>query len=336
MWSSGAADVATLFGVSSEVTTLGLSFYVLGFATGPIIWAPLSELRGRKLPMALGAFGLGVFEIGAAVGKDLQTVLICRFFAGVFGAAPLTCGAAVIADLFDNEQRGIAISIYSLAGFGGPFVAPTVGGFVADSYLGWRWTQYLAAIMAFSALVVNVFFLEETYPAAILVTKAAKLRKVSKNWGVHAKQEEIEVDFHELVQNNLSRPLRLLFTEPIVLLLSIYTAFIYGLLYVFLTAYPIAFQQIRGWNRGVGSLPMLAMIIGELFACGYLILQQPKYLVKLKANDGVNVPEWRLPPMVIGGVLYSLGLLWFGWSAYRGDIHWIGTSSQGVWWSPAS
>lgn len=331
MWSAASSNVATLFGVSTEVTTLGLALYVLGFATGPIIWAPLSELRGRKLPMVLGAFGLGVFMIGAAVGKDLQTVLICRFFGGVFGAAPLTCGAAVIADLFDNSERGIAISIYSLAGFGGPFVAPTVGGLIVDSYLGWRWTQYLPAIMAFFALALNIFSLEETYPPAILVSKAAKLRKVSKNWGIHAKQEEIEVEFRELVQNNLSRPLRLLFTEPIVLLLSIYTAFIYGLLYVFLTAYPIVFQKIRGWNRGVGSLPLLAMIFGELIACAYLILQQPKYLRELKTNKDVNIPEWRLPPMVIGGVLYSIGLLWFGWSGYRADIHWIGPQFHPNW-----
>lgn len=324
MWSSGSAQVATEFRVSTEVTTLGLSLYVLGFALGPIIWAPLSELRGRKFPMVLGAFGLGVFLIGCAVAKDLQTVLICRFFAGCFGAAPLTCGAAVVADCFDNSDRGVAIAIYSLAGFGGPFIAPTIGGFIAGSYLRWRWTQYLPAILAFSVFAINVFFLEETYPAVILISKAENLRRVSKNWGIHAKQEEIEVDLKQLVEQNLSRPLRLLFTEPIALLLSIYTAFIYGLLYVFLTAYPIVMQQIRGMNAGVGSLPLLALLIGELFACAYLIWQQPKYVAKLKANDDTNIPEWRLPPMVIGGILYAIGLLWFGWAGYRADVHWIG------------
>lgn len=324
MWSAGSADVANLFGVSTEVTTLGLALYVLGFATGPIVWAPLSELKGRKLPFVLGAFMLGVFLIGCAVGKDLQTVLICRFFAGVGGAAPLTCGSAVMADCFNNAQRGIANSVYALAGFGGPFVAPAIGGFIAQSYLGWRWTQYLPAILGFSALILNVFFLEETYPAFILVKKAENMRKSTKNWGIHAKQEEVEVDLAELVHKNLTRPLRLLFKEPIVFLISVYTAFIYGLLYVFLTAYPIAFQQIRGWNRGVGALPMLAMIVGELIACGYLILEQKPYLKKLKANDDVNIPEWRLPPMATGGVLYSAGLFWFGWAGYRSDIHWIG------------
>jgi MFS transporter, DHA1 family, multidrug resistance protein len=328
MWSPASADVATLFDVSTEVTTLGLALYVLGFATGPIIWAPLSELKGRKPPLIIGAFGLGVFLIGCAVAKDLQTLLLCRFFAGVFGAAPLTCGAAVVSEISNNSERGIAVAVYSLAGFGGPFLAPTMGGFIVDSYLGWRWTQYLPAILAFSALALNVFVLEESYPAVILVRKAERLRKISKNWGIHAKQEEIQVNFSEIVHRNLSRPLRLLFTEPIVFLLSVYTAFIYGVLYVFLTAYPIAFQQIRGWNSGVGALPMLAMIIGELLACAYLMLGQKNYVAELRENDDVNIPEWRLPPMVVGGVLYSIGLFWFGWTGYRSDIHWIGTFNQ--------
>lgn len=325
MYSPAVPEVAGVFEVSTEVATLGLALYVLGFATGPVIWAPLSELRGRKLPLILGAFGLGIFAIGAAVSKDLQSLLICRFFAGVFGAAPLTCGAAVISDCFDNSQRGVAISLYSIAGFSGPFLASPVGGFVVSSYLGWRWTQYLPAILAFSVVTLNVFVLRETYAPVILISKASKIRKTSKNWAIHAKQEKIEINIQEIIQNNLSRPLRLLFLEPIVLLLSIYAGFIYGLLYVFLTAYPIVFQQIRGMNTGVGNLPLLAMVVGEVLACGYLILGQPKYLVKLKENKYKNIPEWRLPPMVIGGIVYAIGLFWFGWTGYRADIHWIGS-----------
>lgn len=330
MWSSAGGSVAQRFGVSTEVTTLGLALFVLGFATGPIVWAPLSELQGRRLPMIVGAIGLLCFEIGVAAGKDLQTVLICRFFAGAFGAAPLTCGAAIISDLFNNKSRGVAISIYSIAAFGGPFLAPTVGGFIVDSYLGWRWTQYLTAIMAALCLCINIFLLDESYSPIILVSKARHIRAVSKNWAVHAKQEEIEVDIQELVKKNLSRPLRLLFTEPIVLLLSIYTAFIYGLLYTFLTAYPIVFQQIRGMNRGVGSLPLFGMLVGQVFACGYMIWQQPQYLRKFEANNQVNVPEWRLPPMVLGGTLFSIGMFWFGWSGYRSDVHWIAPTLSGL------
>jgi DHA1 family multidrug resistance protein-like MFS transporter len=105
-----------------------------------------------------------------------------------------------------------------------------------------------------------LFFLSESYPPEILVTKAAELRRRTKNWGIHAKQEEIEVDFRELLEKNFSRPLRMLVSERIVLLLSVYMAFIYGLLYLFLTAYPLVFQGIHGMNLGVGGLPFFGMI----------------------------------------------------------------------------
>ena len=100
------------------------------------------------------------------------------------------------------------------------------------SYLGWRWTMYISSFMGFLTFALLLFFLEETYPPVVLINKAAELRRRTKNWGIHAKQEEIEVDFKELIIKNVSRPMRILFTEPIVLLITIYMSFIYGLLYL--------------------------------------------------------------------------------------------------------
>jgi hypothetical protein len=69
--------------------------------------------------------------------------------------------------------------------------------------------------MGFTALGLQLLLLEETYPPVILVNKAADLRRRTKNWGIHAKQEEIEIDLRELLEKNLSRPMRMLFTEPV-------------------------------------------------------------------------------------------------------------------------
>jgi len=82
IFSTATRSVAAEYHVSTEVGILGISFYVLGFAFGPIIWAPLSELRGRRLPLVLAMFGFSIFQIGVAAGKDLQTILICRFWGG--------------------------------------------------------------------------------------------------------------------------------------------------------------------------------------------------------------------------------------------------------------
>ncbi len=194
----------------------------------PTLWAPFSELQGRRLPLVIAMFGFTLFSIATATAKDLQTILICRFFGGFFGACPLAVVAAVFSDMFDNRTRGIAVTIFSMAVFTGPLLSPFIGGFIVESNLGWRWTEYLVSIMGFVAFALDFAFLEETYPPVILVSKAADLRRRTLNWGIHAKQEEIEVNFSELIQKNFSRPLRILFGEPIVLLLSIYMAFVYG------------------------------------------------------------------------------------------------------------
>lgn len=330
IFSAGTFAVAAEFGVSSEVGILGVSFYVLGFAFGPTLWAPFSELKGRRLPLVISMFGFSVFTIACATGKDLQTILICRFFAGFFGACPLAVVAAVFSDMFNNATRGIAITIFSMAVFTGPLLAPFIGGYIVESYLGWRWTMYVTAIMGFVSFGLDLVFLEETYPPQILVAKAAELRRRTQNHFIHAKQEEIEVDFRELVEKNFSRPMRLLFQEPIVLLLSIYMSFVYGILYLFLTAYPLVFQGVHHFTSGVSGLTFFGMIVGELIAGFVVLAQQPWYQRKLASNNGIPIPEWRLPSVIAGGVAFMGGIFWFGWSGYRADIHWIVPTLSGL------
>lgn len=77
------------FGVSEEVMVLGVSLFVLGFAFGPIVFGPMSELYGRKLPLFFGMFTFAIFNIPVAVATNLQTIFICRFFGGFFASAPL-------------------------------------------------------------------------------------------------------------------------------------------------------------------------------------------------------------------------------------------------------
>ncbi|KAL8397596.1 hypothetical protein RB594_004346 [Gaeumannomyces avenae] len=329
IFSAATRAVAAEFDVSTEVGLLGVSFFVLGFAFGPTLWAPLSELKGRRMPIVVSMFGFSLFSIATATAKDIQTILICRFFSGFFGACPLAVVAAVFSDMFDNRTRGVAITLFSMTVFTGPLMSPFIGGFMVESSLGWRWTMYLTTIMGFVAFVLDLFFLEETYPPTILVAKAAELRRRTLNWGIHAKQEEIEVDLRELLSKNFSRPMRLLFLEPIVTALSVYMAFIYGLLYLFLTAYPFVFQGIYHMTSGIAGLAFFGMIIGQFIAGIVVLLQQPWYNRKLAANNGVPIPEWRLPSVIAGGVAFSIGIFFFGFSS-RADVHWIVPTASGL------
>lgn len=103
VFSPAATAVGQEFHVGREVTTLGTSLFVLGYAFGPIAWAPISELYGRRKPVILAATGFGIFMIAVSVAKDIQTLLISRFFAGLFGSCALTIVPAVFSDIYNNE-----------------------------------------------------------------------------------------------------------------------------------------------------------------------------------------------------------------------------------------
>ncbi|OKL63800.1 hypothetical protein UA08_00517 [Talaromyces atroroseus] len=323
LFSSGVSQVSREFHVSHEVGTLGVSLYVMGFATGPIAWAPLSELKGRRMPIVIGMFGFAVFSLGVASGKDIQTVLICRFWSGIFGASAMTLTAAVLADIFDGLARGPATTAFSINTLMGPMLAPSVGGFICESYLGWRWTAWLGALMGFAGLILGIVLLEETFAPTLLAQRAHRLRLETGNWSLHAKHEMLVIDTRALVSKYLSRPLILLFTEPLVFLISVYLAFVYGLMYLFLTAYPLCFQSIHGFSAGIAGLAYFGIAGGLVIGAVFVLCTQSSYYAKLKANHGVILPEWRLPPAMVGSVAFAGGVLWFGWSGYRADIPWI-------------
>lgn len=89
VFSTATKQTAKKFGVSPDVMVLGVSLFVLGFAFGPIIFGPLSELYGRKRPLFVGMFIFAIFQIPVAVAQNLQTIFICRFLGGLFASAPL-------------------------------------------------------------------------------------------------------------------------------------------------------------------------------------------------------------------------------------------------------
>lgn len=93
-YSSGKEQLTSSFDVSSEIGTLGLSMYILGFAVGPLMLAPLSEYFGRNPVYMLSWLLLVIFQIPLALAPNIATVIACRLLQGFFGSAPLTVGCS--------------------------------------------------------------------------------------------------------------------------------------------------------------------------------------------------------------------------------------------------
>jgi len=113
VFSTATIPVSEEFGISTEVSTLGTSLFVLGFAVGPVIWGPGSELLGRTIPLFLGYAVFVIFQVPVAVAQNVETIMLCRFLGGAFSCAPLAIGGAILADIWDPVDRGVAICVWS-------------------------------------------------------------------------------------------------------------------------------------------------------------------------------------------------------------------------------
>lgn len=295
----------------------------VGFVLGPIIWAPISEIWGRRVSILPAVFCQALFCIGTAVSRDAPSVFVTRFFAGFFGSAPISNVTAALGDMWSKETRGTAVSLYAIAVNGGPALGPVIGAaLLQNPHLGWRWCLYIQAIWGFVIFLLTFFCLPEVFPLVLLKRKAQQLRRETGESRYYHPHEHLKLDFHSILTKQLSRPMQMLATEPIVTCVAFYAAFVYGVLYLTLELFPIAFEEIRGWSSVVGALPFLALLIGVISSVGVNIWNQHRYNRISRAANGISVPEARLPPMAFGSVFFVVGLFWFGWTAAP-PHHWI-------------
>jgi MFS family permease len=218
--------------------------------------------------------------------------------------------------MYEPKARGIAVTFYAVCVVGGPTIGPVIGSaLTVNKSLGWRWTEYIEAIWVFSVVALTFFFMPELYAPTLLKRKAERLRKETGDdrwWHPH---EAAKITPSNILTKHVSRPLRMLTTEPMVLCIAIYASFVYGLLYLTLEVFPIVYEDERHMSPVVSTLPFLGLFVGVLCAMGINLGNQPRYARIVAQNKGRAVPEARLPPMLLGGLLFVLGLFWFGWTA---------------------
>ncbi|ERS96712.1 bicyclomycin resistance protein [Sporothrix schenckii 1099-18] len=321
--------VAAELGMGPEATVLLLALFVLGFALGPLVWAPVSEAYGRRWSMLPAVLVLGVFSVGSASARTAAALLATRFLGGLFASAPISNVSAALGDIYAPTTRGVAMAFYSVCVVGGPCVAPVVGASIAyNERLGWRWVLYVEALVAAVSGGVALLGLPETYGPVLLARRAARRRRATGDarwWHPH-EQERARMTLRTLVGRHLGRPLRMFVTEPIVACIALYASFVYALVFLALEVYPLVFRDARGFGPVAANLPFLALFVGAVVAVGINIANQPLYTRAMaRQGDGRAVPEARLPPIVLGGLLFSAGFFWFGWTAEgpgRDPDHW--------------
>ncbi|TFY73730.1 hypothetical protein EWM64_g10283 [Hericium alpestre] len=296
----GRTQIAEQFGITSpSIIAMTTSVFVLAYA----------------------------FNIACGFAQSTGQLIGFRFLAGLGGSAPLAIGGGVLSDCFRPEERGRAISIYSLAPVLGPALGPVAGAWVVDRST-WRWAYWGTSIVDAVILAVTFVTSEETYAPILLSRKAAR---TVKNWDhekallkvVRTPFRTEHRDLKKMISKALVRPFQFLLYEPIIQLFGLYMAFLYAMCYLILTTIPGIYSEIHHERIGIVGLHYLALGIGMVLTGQLTARGLDKFFMYFtRKNGGVMKPEYRLPCSVPGTIALPIGLLVVGWSAQE-RTHWI-------------
>ena len=238
-------------------------------------------------------------------------------------SAPFAIGGGILADCWVAEERGKSIGIYTLAPLLGPVTGPIIGGFITE-YTSWRWVFWVISIADGFVQILGFFLLRETYAPRILFLKAQKKRQSTGNSDWHTKWEISNRTFTNILKAAFVRPFILLGTQPIIQILAVYLAFLYGVVYLVLTTLPTLWTERYHESIGIAGLNYISLGIGYLIGTQSTARLNDIIYKRLKdkRGKGVGQPEFRLPLLVPGSMLVPIGIFWYGWSA-QAHLHWI-------------
>lgn len=250
LYANGVTAISEQHGVSKQVARIPQLTFLCAYAFGCELWAPWSEELGRWPTQQLSLFLVNIWQLPCAMAPNFATYVVVRLLGGVSSAGgSVTLG--VIADMWEPDDQEYAVAYLVLSSVGGSVVGAVVGGFVEARHpLPWIfWVQLLAGGVV---QIWHFFLVPETRSTMILDKVAKKRRKNGENiWGPH------ELHGYELSLHDIfvvwSRPFHMLFTEPIVLWLSLLSGFSDSLIFTFLQGFTPIYKQ---WGFGTIAISL--------------------------------------------------------------------------------
>jgi MFS family permease len=232
---------ATLSPIASTILAIGASKIAEEFE--------LKSAKAPSLPTALYVLGIGrrliylaafacftVLNVGCALSPNIVVLSVLRFMSGIAGSVGPSLSAGSVGDMFRVEERGKAQALASFGPVFGPVLGGVMGGFIVYHTNGWRWLIWVVAIAAGTVTFLGIFFLRETYAPYLLERKATLLRKMDPNGDYRTEHGPSDMSMSRIMVHSLGRPIRLLFTSPILAFMAVYQS-----LYV-LPNFPLRFQ----------------------------------------------------------------------------------------------
>lgn len=325
IYPTAVPEMADWFGMSADKGQLGMCLFLVAYAFGCELWAPLSEELGRKWILQASLGLVNIWQLPCIFAENFGTVVVCRVLGGLSSAGgSVTLG--MVADMWQPEQQQYACAFVVLSSVAGSVLAPIVGGFLQE-YMPWQWVFVVQLIFGGFAQVVHAF-VPETRPSAILDKRAKRLRKKGEDGNIYG-PNEIRGSFFQRVSGKeclhiMFRPYKLLCTEPIVGFLSLLSGFSDALIFTGLYSYTLVLAKWHFSPIATG-LAFTPLLIGYLLAYASFLPIYARDIRDLRHSPATFPPERRLRWLLVLVLLEPLGLFGFAWCSLGPDanVPWI-------------
>jgi MFS transporter, DHA1 family, multidrug resistance protein len=171
-------DIGKEFAVSSSAVELSLTTFFIGLALGQLIYGPLSDRYGRRMPLLIGMSFYCLSSMGCAFSSGIHMLIVFRVLQALGGCSGMVVTRAIVRDLYDNQRSAHIYSILMLVMGIAPILAPLIGGYVAK-YFGWRMIFVVLGTFSLITLACTFFFLPETH------RPSAPVRAFGSTWRAH-------------------------------------------------------------------------------------------------------------------------------------------------------
>ncbi|KAJ7065360.1 MFS polyamine transporter [Mycena amicta] len=299
--------------------TVGLVVYTLGFGLLPLVSSSFSEEFGRQPLYIVSAIGFTLMYLVIALAQNIQTVIAARFLQGAFGSTYATMVGGTLADIWTPQERGLPMSIFSAAALGGTGLGPVIAGWIEmNPSLQWRWIQWVQMINCGAYSLLVPLIMRETRSSILLTRLAKRLRKETGDNRYRARIEDERASLATLIFISCTRPIHLLFTEPVVSSFSLWIGFLWGVMFCMVESVPGVFRDLHHFNVGEEGTAFVSMIVGTALGFGANYYQEHLYHKYVKHKG----PEARLMSACAAAVLLPISMFIYAWCSFA-RIHWI-------------
>ncbi len=162
MYLPGFPAIARTFHTTTKEVAVSLSSYFIGLAVGQLLYGPLLDRFGRKKPLYFGLLIYILTSIGCYFAGSLQLLVTLRFLQAIGSCAASVAAMAMVRDLFPLEENAKIFAFLILILGASPMIAPTVGGYVTQSW-DWHIIFIILTCLAVAILLAVIFGLPESY-----------------------------------------------------------------------------------------------------------------------------------------------------------------------------